>query len=81
MLYPPGAQPPAAPGRSPLEWLAELSRRRAAAAVGGRSAAPLPASLRPFVCVLKVGQLLYIPDGWHHATLNRGGQESILVLC
>eukprot|EP01126_Amoeba_proteus_P047622 TRINITY_DN5451_c0_g1_i5.p1 TRINITY_DN5451_c0_g1~~TRINITY_DN5451_c0_g1_i5.p1 ORF type:complete len:104 (-),score=9.51 TRINITY_DN5451_c0_g1_i5:133-444(-) len=32
----------------------------------------LPEQERPSECILSPGQLLYIPSGWLHATLNLG---------
>jgi len=29
-----------------------------------------PSSKRPFECTINSGEMIYFPDGWHHATIN-----------
>jgi hypothetical protein len=63
-VYPgdPGGVPPAAsynPSRPHLRWLRDVYPS-------------LPADARPLECVQRPGDVVYVPSGWYHATVNIG---------
>jgi tetratricopeptide (TPR) repeat protein len=48
-------------------WLAQRSRGE-----GEPAAAGSDSGSEVFECVQRAGEILYVPEGWHHATLNYG---------
>jgi hypothetical protein len=67
-LFAPGTAPPEGytMGHSHFRWLREVLPL-------------LPAQSRPLECVQHVGDVLYLPDGWLHATLNLRQSVSVAV--
>ena len=63
-LYPPAATPNFSPVATSLSWVYDVYPQ-------------LPPSEMPMECVLGPGEVLYLPHGWWHATLNLG--ESVFI--
>lgn len=58
-LYPPGPPPTFDPSRTTLYWLKHVYPG-------------LPEDKKPVECVLRPGEIIYLPSHWWHATLNIG---------
>ena len=63
-LYPPDTHPMFSPIATSYAWLLDVYPT-------------LPQAERPLECVLSPGEVLYLPHGWWHATLNFG--ESVFI--
>ena len=46
------------------DWLAEF--------YPGLQTLPAGSHARPMECIQQAGELLYVPEGWYHATVNLG---------
>ncbi|PRP85664.1 jmjC domain-containing protein 8-like [Planoprotostelium fungivorum] len=64
-LYPPGAHPNFDPNDSTLKWMEDIY--------------PLVRENGLYECMLRPGEILYLPHGWWHATLNLGQSVFISV--
>jgi hypothetical protein len=68
-LYPPGSPPPIEyPAWRPIQkWFDDVYTKKLA---------PTP-GMAPLECTLGAGEVLYLPGGWYHATINMG--ETVAV--
>ena len=71
-LYPPARLPvPAFPAEElPIrDWLLEFYPGLMTLAEGSAA--------RPLECIQREGELLYVPEGWYHATVNLGDTVAV----
>jgi ribosomal protein L16 Arg81 hydroxylase len=57
VLYEPDRKPKYDPDFTSRNWMEEVYPS-------------LPQSALPYECTLSPGEMIYFPDGWHHATIN-----------